>query len=41
VEEEGAREVHGRLHALVENAHLRAVADSDDVPIDEHLVAGT
>ena len=39
VEQEGTREVHGRLDSLVEDAHLRAVADADDVPVDEHRVS--
>src|SRR5436190_5680575 len=40
VEEERAAEVHRRLDALVEDSHLRAVADPDDVPLDDDLVAG-
>src|SRR3954471_12804635 len=39
VEEERAGQVHRRLDALVEDADLRAVADSDDVTLDGHLVA--
>src|SRR5262245_1199131 len=39
VQEERAREVHRRLHALVEDPDLRAVADPDDVALDDHLVA--
>src|SRR5437867_2164428 len=41
VEKERAAQVHRRLHALVEDADLRAVADTDDVPLDGHLVART
>src|SRR5919204_5052247 len=41
VQEEGSLEVHRRLHALVEDPDLRAIADADDVAVDEHLVAGT
>src|SRR4249919_641997 len=40
VQEERAGEVHRRLDPLVEDPDLRAVADSDDVPLDDHLVAG-
>ena len=40
VEQERAGEVHRRLHALVEDPDLRAVADPDDVPLDRDLVAG-
>src|SRR4051812_486774 len=40
VEEERAAQVHRRLDALVENPHLRAVADPDDMPLDDDLVAG-
>src|SRR4051812_5667359 len=40
VQQEGAVEVERRLDALVEDADLRAVADADDVTVDEHLVAG-
>src|SRR6476620_3372911 len=39
VEEERAAEVHRRLDALVEDADLRAVADADDVALDDDLVA--
>src|SRR5919202_2375978 len=39
VQEEGAAEVHRRLLALVENPDLGAVADPDDVPLDDDLVA--
>src|SRR6266536_304449 len=40
VEQEGAAQVHRRLHALVEDPDLRPVADADDVTLDDHLVAG-
>ena len=40
VEQERAGEVHRRLDALVEDADLRAVADADDVALDDDLVAG-
>src|SRR6266508_4377668 len=40
VKQEGAAEVHRRLDALVEDPDLRAVADADDVSLDDHLVAG-
>ena len=33
-------EIHRRLDALVEDPDLRAVADPDDVALDDHLVAG-
>ena len=33
-------EVHRRLDALVEDPDLRAVADADDVALDDDLVAG-
>src|SRR5215204_1097572 len=39
VEEEGPGEVHRGLNGLVEDADLRAVADTDDVALDDHLVA--
>src|SRR5205823_1713377 len=39
VQQERAAEVHRRLHALVEDADLRAVTDADDVPVDGDLVA--
>ena len=39
MQEERAGEVHRRLDALVEDPDLRAVADPDDVPLDDHLVA--
>src|SRR4051794_29483279 len=39
MQQERAAEVHRRLLALVEDADLRAVADADDVAVDEHLVA--
>ena len=38
MQEKGAGEIHGRLDSLVEDADLGAVADSDDVPLDDHLV---
>src|ERR671934_568167 len=40
VEKERAAEVHRRLDALVEDADLRAVADADDVALDDDLVPG-
>src|SRR5438105_8353418 len=40
VQEEGAPEVHRRLDALVEDPDLRPVADPDDVPLHDDLVAG-
>src|SRR5436305_1612561 len=40
VQEERAAEVHRRLLALVEDPDLRAVADPDDVALDDDLVAG-
>src|SRR5262249_32996707 len=40
VEQERAAEAHPPLDALVENADLRAVADTDDVALDDDLVAG-
>src|SRR5688572_7435381 len=39
VEEERAGQVHRRRHSLVEDPDLRAVADPDDVPLDDDLVA--
>src|SRR5436190_8750067 len=39
VQQEGAVQIHRRLHALVEDADLRAVADTNDVAVDQHLVA--
>jgi hypothetical protein len=39
VEQERAAQVHRRLDALVEDADLRAVADSDDVALHRDLVA--
>src|SRR6188472_306565 len=39
VQEERAGEIHRRLHALVEDPDLGAVADPDDVPLHDHLVA--
>ena len=39
MEQERTGEVHRRLHALIEDADLGAVADSDDVPLDGDLVA--
>src|SRR6266536_1652119 len=41
VEEEGAAQIHRRLDALVEDPDLRAVADADDMPLDDDLVAGS
>src|SRR6185312_1325659 len=40
VQEERAGEIDRRLHALVEDPDLGAVADPDDVPLHDHLVAG-
>src|SRR5947209_1883619 len=40
VEQERAAQVHRRLDALVEDADLRAVADADDVALNDDLVAG-
>ena len=40
VQEERAGEIHRRLDPLVEDPDLRAVADPDDVALDDHLVAG-
>src|SRR5581483_9225845 len=40
VQQESSGQVHRRLHALVEDADLRAVADADDVALHHHLVAG-
>src|SRR6476659_7555578 len=40
VEQERAAQVHRRLNALVEDPDLRPVADPDDVPLDDDLVAG-
>src|SRR5215211_2822462 len=40
VQQERAGEIHRRLDPLVEDPDLRAVADPDDVPLDDHLVAG-
>ena len=39
VEQEGAAQVHRRLDPLVEDPDLRAVADPDDVALDDDLVA--
>src|SRR5918992_1454189 len=39
VEQERARQVHRRLHPLVEDADLRPVADADDVALHRDLVA--
>src|SRR6186997_1601115 len=41
VEQERAAQVHRRRGALVEDADLGAVADPDDVTLDDDLVAGT
>ena len=40
VEQERASEVHRRLDALVEDPDLGAVADPEDVALDDDLVAG-
>src|SRR5438046_1742935 len=40
VQQEGAAQVHRRLDALVEDPDLRAVAEADDVALDDDLVAG-
>src|SRR6478672_8819925 len=40
VEQERAAQIHRRLDALVEDPDLRPVADADDVPLDDDLVAG-
>src|SRR5262245_5060038 len=40
VQQKRAGEVHRRLDSLVEDPDLRAVADADDVALDDHLVAG-
>ena len=40
MEQEGAAQVHRRLDPLVEDPDLGAVADPDDVALDDHLVAG-
>ena len=40
VQQEGAGQVHRRLHPLVEDPDLCPVADADDVALDDHLVAG-
>src|SRR3954447_13004182 len=39
VQQERAAEIHRRLDALIEDADLRAIADADDVALDDHLVA--
>jgi hypothetical protein len=39
MQEERSGEVHRRLDPLVEDPDLRPVADPDDVPLDDHLVA--
>src|SRR5207245_11340638 len=39
VEQEGPRQVHRRLDALVEDPDLGAVTDADDVALDDDLVA--
>ncbi len=39
MKQERAGEIHRRLDALVEDPDLRAVADADDVTLDDHLVA--
>src|SRR5205807_9811292 len=40
VQEKSAAQVERRLDALVEDPHLRAVADPDDVAVDGDEVAG-
>src|SRR6266508_1148478 len=40
VQEERALKIHRRLDPLVEDPHLRTVADANYVAVDEHLVAG-
>src|ERR671932_2170831 len=40
VQQKRAAQVHRRLHPLVEDADLRAVADPDDVALDGDLVTG-
>jgi hypothetical protein len=40
VQEKRAAQIHRRLDALVEDADLRAVANADDVTVDEHGIAG-
>ena len=40
MQQERAAEVHRRLDPLVEDPDLRAVADADDVTLDDDLVAG-
>jgi hypothetical protein len=40
MQEERTTEVHRRLHALVEDADLRAIPDPDDVALNGDLVAG-
>src|SRR5919198_943545 len=40
VEEEGAGEIHRRLHSLIEDPDLRAVADPDDVALHDDFVTG-
>src|SRR6266508_2487533 len=39
VQQERAAEIHWRRDALVEDAHLRAISDADDVTVDGRLVA--
>jgi hypothetical protein len=39
VQKESSLQIQRRLDALVEDADLRAVADADDVTVDQHLVA--
>ena len=39
MQEKSAVQVHRRLHALVEDPDLRAVADADDVAVDGDEVA--
>src|SRR6266550_5319407 len=40
MQQERAAQVHRGLDALVEDPDLRAIADADDVPLDDYLVAG-
>ena len=41
MQEQSAGEIDRRLLALVEDADLGAVADADDVTVDDHLIAGS
>src|SRR5918995_1621833 len=40
VEQKRTAQIHRRLDTLVEDPHLRPIADPDDVALDDHLVAG-